>query len=251
MMLSFAVILGLILGSFANVLIHRLPLMILDEHAQVNLLLPASHCPNCGVALRWWHNIPVLSFVLLRRRCAACGQAIAWRYMWVELGAGILAALAVWQWGWTIQAAAYFVFLYLLWVLAWIDALHFLLPDVLTLLLLWLGLLFHASLQPQFLSDAVFAAAFAYGLLCAVYGLYFALTGKHGLGFGDMKLLSAIGAWLGVVSVAHVLLLACALALVFVLWRRRYWQQRLPFGPFLAFAAAAVLFGLFDLARWL
>ena len=250
-MMALIILIAVVLGSFANVLIHRLPMMILDDESSVNLAQPASHCPQCHTPLRWWHNIPLLSFVFLRRRCAACGQLIAWRYFIVELGAAFLAAVCVWQWGVTIQAGAYFVFLYILWVLAWIDALHYLLPDVLTLSLLWLGLLYHAAFEPARLADSVFAAAFGYLLLSIVYFVYYGVTGKQGIGFGDMKLLAAIGVWLGVVSIANVLIMACVFALLFALLMRFKRNKILPFGPFLAAAAVFVLMTQFDLGAWL
>lgn len=245
------------LGSFANVIIYRLPLMILtdDGESKVNLALPASHCPNCLNPLKWWHNMPLLSFILLGRRCAICHASIAWRYFVVECGTVVLAVLCFLQWGWTLSALAYFVFLYFLWTLAWIDALSFLLPDALTLLLLWLGLLYQAMFVPTRLTDAVFAAAFGYALLYVVYTLHHTLTGRQGLGFGDMKLLAAIGAWLGVAAIANVLIVACALAFGYVIFLKIKIKQlhgrMVPFGPFLAAAATLVLVTEFDFGRWL
>jgi leader peptidase (prepilin peptidase) / N-methyltransferase len=138
-----------------------------------------------------------------------------------------------------------------LWVLAWIDALHYLLPDTLTLLLLWLGLLYHAFFMPERLVGAVVAAAFGYTLLFTVYAVYYGLTGKQGLGFGDMKLLAAIGAWLGVGAIANVLIFACALALLFALALRFKVSRILPFGPFLAVAAVLILLMRWDVGIWL
>lgn len=253
----FVVLIAAALGSFANVLVHRLPLMILaSEHdAKMDLVQPASHCPKCHAPLKWWHNIPLLSFIFLRRRCAQCSSLIAWRYFWIELGVVAIGLFCLSFWGLNSSGLAYFVFLYLLWVLAWIDALHFLLPDDLTLLLLWTGLLYQAIYAPQQLADSVFAAVLSYVLLRAVHGLYLWITKRHGIGFGDMKLLAAIGAWLGIVAIANVLIGACVLALLFALCA--YVQPKktctliLPFGPFLAVSAAAYLVFKIDFGRLL
>jgi leader peptidase (prepilin peptidase) / N-methyltransferase len=245
MIYFFCIMLAAALGSFANVLIYRLPLMILSD-APISLAQPASHCPHCKAPIKWRYNLPLLGFIALKGRCAACHASIPRRYFLVELSAVLLAVLCLVQWGVSCQAAAYFIFLLGLWALSWIDAAHYLLPDVLTQGLLWLGLLYNALAAPNSLSDMVFAAALGYGLLYAVYFVYFKITGKAGLGFGDMKLLAAIGAWLGANAMLNVLLLACLSALLFgvvgALLRRAVLQKIWPFGPFLALAAAIVLF---------
>lgn len=257
MMIFFVVLLAAALGSFATVLIHRLPLMILagEADSRINLILPASHCPNCCVPLRFFHNIPLLSFICLKGRCGVCAQSIAWRYLWVELGVVVLAVLCYFVFGQTMTAVGYFVFLYFLWVLAWIDALHYLLPDALTLSLLWAGLLYRAWFTPDQLVDSVLAAGFAYVFLYAVFWAYWSVTKKQGLGFGDMKLLAAVGAWLGLVAVSNVLIGACLLALLFACYARLRKQKSLsavlPFGPFIALAAFIFLLKPFDFGAFL
>lgn len=248
-------VLAAVLGSFANVLIHRLPLMVMRElgeaavdnesagvDAVFNIASPASHCPACYSPLRWWHNVPLLSFVLLRGRCGFCRERIPSRYVWVELGTVALGLYCASKFGFNVLALSWFAFLYVLWVAAWIDAAHFLLPDALTLSLLWMGLILKVFFNPAALPDAILGAAMAYGMLRIIYEVYFALTGKHGMGMGDMKLLAAIGAWLGLVNVPQVVLVSCAVALLFALYARwRFRAVMIPFGPFLAVGAAVVV----------
>lgn len=253
MMMFFIVILAASFGSFANMLIYRLPLMILNEKNDkpINLFAPASHCPNCLSALKLWQNIPLLGFVFLRRHCGVCAQPIAWRYLLVELGVVFLALLCVYFFGFSISALAYFVFLYFLWVLAWIDALYYLLPDALTLLLLWAGLLYQALFTPDMLVDAVLAGCFAYLFLYVIFYIYWGLTKKQGLGFGDMKLLSAVGVWLGVAAVSNVLIAACLLAVLYTFFTyliSKEIRKIIPFGPFIATAGSIYLFIPFDFA---
>ena len=245
------------LGSFANVLVYRLPLQILHEHTDgrepFNIAVPASHCPSCQTPLRWWHNVPLVSFILLKGRCAFCHASIPRRYFWIELGAVLIAAVCLSLLGIGVKALALFVFLYGLWVLSWIDALHQLLPDVLTLGLLWMGLLLRAWLAPMSLGDAVWGAALGYVLLYLPHVLYLKWRGEVGLGLGDAKLLAAVGAWLGLLHVPTVLLLACVAGLIYggahFLGRARATQKvdvqdlrrvRIPFGPFISMAAASI-----------
>lgn len=245
------------LGSFANVLVYRLPLQILHEHTDgrepFNIAVPASHCPSCQTPLRWWHNVPLMSFILLKGRCAFCHASIPRRYFWIELGTVLIAVVCLSLLGIGIKALALFVFLYGLWVLSWIDALHQLLPDVLTLGLLWMGLLLRAWLAPVSLGDAVWGAALGYVLLYLPHALYLKWRGEVGLGLGDAKLLAAVGAWLGLLHVPTVLLLACVAGLIYgaahFLGRARAThgvdvqdlrRVRIPFGPFISMAAASI-----------
>lgn len=250
--LCLALLLAAVFGSFGNVLIHRLPRMILADdtadssatHRTFNLNRPASHCPHCLVPLRGWHNIPLLSFLCLRGRCGHCHAPIARRYFVVEAGCVALAWLCVHRFGMTVDALAYFVFLYALWILSWIDALHYLLPDAITLPLLVAGLLFQFVFGHLPWTHALMAAALAYGLLRLVYHVHFALTRREGLGFGDMKLFAAIGAWLGLLALPQVLLLACVLAMLWLLIARLFREHSplIPLGPFLSLAAMIELF---------
>lgn len=245
-------------GSFANVLVYRLPLQILRSEAALqetdstfNIAVPASHCPSCQTPLKWRHNIPLLSFVFLKGRCAFCHAVIPARYFWIELGTIALAYACLWLWGVNAAALMVFAVLYVLWVLIWIDALYRLLPDVLTLGLLWAGLLVRASLAPASLADAVLGAALGYVLLWLPYAVYLQWRGEVGLGLGDAKLLAAIGAWLGVLVVPYVLLLGSVLGLIYGVAqfacrrlrageRQRLGGVQIAFGPFIIVAAIAV-----------
>jgi leader peptidase (prepilin peptidase)/N-methyltransferase len=256
--------LGLVVGSFLNVVIHRLPRMLeaewLAQCAELrgeqparaterfNLLFPASHCPLCGAAIKPWQNIPLLSYLLLGGKCRECRARISWRYPLVEATAGILAVLVVWRFGPTFGAAGALVFVWTLLALSAIDLDTQLLPDSLTLPLLWLGLLVNIGGTFTPLASAVAGAAVGYLVLWSVYWLFRLLTGKEGMGFGDFKLLAAIGAWLGWSMLPVVVLLssfvgaAVGIALMFVRGQSR--STPIPFGPYLAAAGLiAMLWG--------
>ena len=243
------IVLAAVFGSFANVLVYRLPLMVLREEDDenrsrltFNLACPASHCPSCDRPLRWWHNIPMLSYIVLRGRCGFCHTAIPRRYFWIELGSVLMGLYCYWHFGWSVDALMWFMFLFILWVMAWIDVAYFLLPDALTLFLLWLALLWKALMMPEQLVDAVLGAALGYLLLRTVYEVHHYFTGRQGMGMGDMKLIAAIGAWLGLTQVPNVLLVACISALVYAVYvRLRFQTMMIPFGPFLALGAVFVL----------
>lgn len=262
--LGLALLLGLVVGSFLNVVIHRLPLMMErdwqrqcreltadgaplpeQEASTFNLVVPRSRCPACGHRITAIENIPLLSYLFLRGRCAECGTAIALRYPLVELASGVLAVVLVWQLGIGWPAAAAMVFAWALLALAFIDLDTMLLPDQITLPMLWLGLL--VNLQGTFapLADAVIGAVAGYGLLWLVYHAFRLATGKEGMGYGDFKLLAMIGAWLGWQALPLVILLSSAvgavvgIALILVGRQRR--SQPLPFGPFIAAAGFIAL----------
>ena len=261
--------LGLVVGSFLNVVIHRLPIMldrewqrqlreqgdVEDAHgsdaadeAPFNLATPWSHCPACGCRIRAVENIPILSWLALRGRCSNCGAAIGTRYPLVEaMTAGAaLAAVAVFGWSWPAAAAA--VYACFLIALACIDFDTRLLPDQLTLPLLWAGLLVNALGGFTELPAAVLGAAVGYLFLWCVYWGFKLLTHREGMGYGDFKLFAAIGAWLGWQALPAVILMAAvmglAYALVGMMLGRRQRDQPVPFGPFLALAGwAALIFG--------
>lgn len=269
-----AALLGLIVGSFLNVVIYRLPVMLdrqwrrdcaelqgvssgpaAGQGEPFNLLVPRSACPSCHTQIRALHNIPVLSWLLLRGRCASCGAPIGVRYPLVELFCGLLTALAVWRFGYGPQAACALLITWYLIALTFIDLDHQLLPDSLTLPLLWLGLL--ASLTgwsapglnlPVTPQAAIIGAAAGYLSLWSVYHLFRLLTGKEGMGYGDFKLLAAFGAWLGWRMLLPIVLLAALVgALVgigLIVARRHHRGMPIPFGPFLAAAGwIAMLWG--------
>ena len=237
--LSFAAAYGLVLGSFINVLIYRLP-------RGMSVARPRSHCPSCGRLVRWYDNVPVLSYLALRGRCRSCGARISPRYPLVELASGGLVLVAVARFGLTVTGVFAAVLLLLLLPLALIDLEHHLLPDVLTLPGLALGLAGGAlgALVPLWdsVGGALLGAAIPYLVIVA----YRLLRGVEGMGLGDVKLLAMIGAFLGWQGALLTLCLGAAagasagLALIVV--RRGRLDTELPFGTFLAAAAVAVLF---------
>ena len=234
---------GLAFGSFFNVVIHRLPLMM--ERAEgVNLCLPASFCPQCRQPIAWRDNIPLLSFLWLRGRARCCGQPISRRYPLMELTTGALFVLAGYLMAPGMPLLGGLICVSVLLILAAIDAQTQLLPDRLTLPLLWAGLLFNLSDTFAPLAEAVIGAMVGYLSLWSVYWVFRLLTGKEALGYGDFKLLAALGAWLGWQPLPQTLLLASASGLVWTLLQRlvtrRSLEQPLAFGPWLALAGGGI-----------
>ena len=262
--LIFAVVcglLGLLVGSFLNVVIHRLPKMMAREWTEqcaalreeespvaspYNLVVPRSACPACGHAIGALENIPLLSYAWLRGKCAGCGIHISARYPLVELVTGALSAFAAWHFGFGWAAAGALLFIWALVALSFIDFDTQLLPDSITLPLLWLGLLFNLTGVYVPLADAVVGAALGYLILWSVYWLFKLVTGKEGMGYGDFKLLAAIGAWLGWKILPVVILLSSVIgALVgigLIVLARRGRTVPIPFGPYLAGAGLVALF---------
>lgn len=248
-------LLGLLVGSFLNVVIHRLPLMLQRDWQQecaelngqppaklspFNLCTPRSRCPHCQHQLSAIDNIPLLSWCWLRGRCRYCQAGISTRYPLVELAAAALAALALWRFGASPQLLAALLFSWMLLCMTLIDIDHLLLPDSLTLPLLWLGLLLNINGLFVPLSSAVLGAAIGYGILWSLFWLFKLATGKEGMGYGDFKLLAAIGAWFGWQALLPVLLLASlvgsVLGLALMASKRLGEDRVLPFGPALALA---------------
>lgn len=248
-------LLGLLVGSFLNVVIHRLPLMLQRDWQQecaelngqpptelppFNLCTPRSRCPHCQHQLSALDNIPLLSWCWLRGRCRYCQAGISTRYPLVELAAAALAALALWRFGASPQLLAALLFSWMLLCMTLIDIDHLLLPDSLTLPLLWLGLLLNINELFVSLSSAVLGAAIGYGILWSLFWLFKLATGKEGMGYGDFKLLAAIGAWFGWQALLPVLLLASlvgsVLGLALMASKRLGEDRVLPFGPALALA---------------
>lgn len=256
-----AAICGLLIGSFLNVVIHRLPKMLERQWAReaqewgvstevpaeaFNLWAPASRCPHCATPIRWHQNIPVVSYVFLRGRCSHCQAAISGRYPSVELATAGLFALCVARWGWTPAGALWCVFSSTLLALAIIDWETTLLPDVMVLPLLWLGLIaadLHGS--ETSLPDALWGAVAGYLSLWSVYWVFKLLTGKEGMGFGDFKLLACLGAWFGWQMLIPLILLSSMVGTVAGLtlkWRGALREGGyMPFGPFLAGAGCLCL----------
>ncbi len=255
---------GLLIGSFLNVVIYRLPKMLEREWAagcaelsgqappeqeRFNLLVPRSRCQQCGHQIRWYENVPVLSYLALRGKCSACGTAISIRYPMVELVTGLLFAWCVWRWGPNLSGGMWCLFAAMLVAMTLIDWDTTLLPDVLTLPLLWAGLI-AADLRwiPVPLSDAVWGAVAGYMSLWLVYWAFKLATGKEGMGFGDFKLFAALGAWFGWQALVPIILMASVIGAVVGIVMKLNSSLReggqIPFGPFLAMAGVtAMVFG--------
>lgn len=246
---------GLCLGSFLNVVITRLPVMLMrhwrreaqaalelahEQSPPFNLATPGSLCPRCETAIAWHDNIPLVGWLKRRGRCAACNTRISIQYPLVELAGGLLAIAALALHGPSLEALFIYGACLILLALAVIDFRTQLLPDVLTLPLLWAGLLFQLLFQPFMLSDAVIGVMVGYLSLWSFYWLFKLVTGKEGMGFGDFKLLAALGAWLGWSFLPLILILSAGLGAMVGLsaqaFAPRLRGQPLPFGPFLALA---------------
>lgn len=259
--LGSAALLGLMVGSFLNVVIYRLPLMMEAQWAAAardadpdpteavetwNIAVPRSHCPHCGHVLRWTENIPVFSYLVLKGRCSQCQAAIGWRYPAIELLTACLFAWSLARYGLGLQALAWSGFAAALVALAAIDADTTLLPDAITQPLVWAGLLAASwGLIPVGLHDALWGAAAGYLFLWSVYWVFKLITGKDGMGQGDFKLLAALGAWLGWPALISLVLIASISGAAVGLWLRARKALAedgyIPFGPFLALAGLWVM----------
>jgi leader peptidase (prepilin peptidase)/N-methyltransferase len=286
LLVTSAFVFSLLVGSFLNVVIHRLPVMLdrqwreqalevlgpvpaaaavpvnspdavgcpeptpnpaAPEPAIYNLITPRSACPHCNAPIRAHQNIPVVSYLLLGGKCASCGAGISPRYPIVELTTAILSAAVVWRFGWHWQSAAALFFTWALVALTVIDLDHQILPDIITLPLLWLGLLlslaWHAGLSqpiPVDPASAIIGGAAGYLTLWSVYWAFKLLTGKEGMGYGDFKLFGAFGAWMGWQMLPLILLLSAfagaVVGIVLIVARGRDRNIPIPFGPYLAAA---------------
>lgn len=250
-----AALLGLAVGSWLTTVVHRLPRMLEYDweepsrdardaggpaHPRPSLWRPSCQCPACGGAIRGWRRIPVLGWLGLHGRCGDCGARIPWRYPAIELLTAGLYALCVWHYGASPAALCAMVLAAALIALAWIDAQTGLLPDVITLPLVWAGLL--VNTQAVFASpvQAILGAALGYLFLRVLHHVFLWTTGREGMGYGDFKLLAALGAWLGVAALPLILIIASLSGVVvglgLILARRVGRHQPQPFGPYLALA---------------
>ena len=259
-----ALILGLLVGSFINVLVWRLPQMLeRDWQAQArdilglpepargpvyNLLRPRSHCPNCQHSLPARENIPLLSYLFLRGKCTYCKTPISLRYPLTELACAALSAFVAWHFGFGAQAGWMLVLTWGLLAICLIDAEHQIVPDVLVFPLLWLGLLLNSFSLFTTLGQAVWGAALGYASLWSVFWMFKLITGKDGMGYGDFKLLAVLGAWGGVAVLPLTILLSSLLGAAagvgLLLLRRARTSTPIPFAPYLAIAGwIALLWG--------
>ncbi len=257
----FSAILGLMVGSFLNVVIHRLPKMMEREwesnclemqgkavpvSEKYTLVTPRSACPQCGHKISALENIPVLSYLFLQGKCKGCKTPISLRYPIIEALTSILIGLVSWKFGYSTTTLAAWVFTLALIVLTFIDFDTQLLPDDITLPLLWLGLLFNLGTGFTDLKSAVVGAMLGYLILWIVYWLFKITTGKEGMGYGDFKLLAAIGAWFGWQLLPAVILLSsivgATIGIGLIIFGNKNRQSAIPFGPFLALGGIAALF---------
>lgn len=248
--------LGLAVGSFLNVVIYRLPIILnrqwrresrlilqpedpeAEQEDELSLAYPESHCPECRRSIKPWQNIPLVSYLLLKGRCAYCKTEISVRYPCVEALTGVTSAVVAWTLGEPELVFAALLFTWCLIALAMIDADQYLLPDQITLPLLWCGLLLNCFATFAPLADAVFGATAGYLSLWLVYWIFKVFTGKKGMGHGDFKLLAASGAWMGWQVLPLIILLSSLIgalaALVMLLAKKRERDAAIPFGPYLA-----------------
>lgn len=267
-------VLGLLVGSFLNVVIYRLPVMMqrawqrevaemqgLDAEveaqakaASFNLVTPNSTCPKCGHKIRPWENVPIVSYLFLRGRCSNCKTRISPRYPIIEGVTGLLSVVVAWQFGFGIETAALLAFVWCMVALTMIDVDHQLLPDSLTLPLLWLGLLLNLTEVFAPLSSAVIGAVAGYLSLWSIYWAFKLLTGKEGMGYGDFKLFAAFGAWFGWAALPLIILLSSlvgavvGIAMIVLMGRDK--QIPIPFGPYLCGAALVYVFWGEALMNW-
>lgn len=261
-----ATLFGLAVGSFLNVVIHRLPIMMQRDWSHqisaiqaelagkepppepdaYNLSIPRSACPHCGHKITALENIPVLSYLWLGGKCSACKTRISPRYPLIEALTGVLAGLAAWQFGWSFHTVAAFFFITCLITLTFIDLDTQFLPDDITLPLLWAGLLFSTFGGFTDIRSAVIGAATGYLTLWSVYWAFKLLTGKEGMGYGDFKLLAALGAWFGWKMLPAVLVLSSVagtiVGVALMIFAKHGRNTPIPFGPYLALGGIAALF---------
>ena len=256
-----AILLGLMVGSFLNVVIHRLPKIMergwmkecaelrgepIQPTERLTLAMPRSHCPHCGHVIRARENIPLISYIVLQGRCSACKSHISIRYPFVEAVSGLLAGFIVWKLGTSWEGVGALLFVWSMIALTFIDFDTQLLPDSITLPLLWAGLLLNLGGTYTDLRSAVIGAVAGYLALWSVFWAFKLATGKEGMGYGDFKLLAAIGAWLGWQMLPLTILLSsmvgAVVGIALIVFARHGRNIPIPFGPYLACAAVIALF---------
>lgn len=258
-------VVGLLVGSFLNVVIYRLPIMFkkewkddcsdylkenynasiqLKEHNEAsepfNLIKPDSTCPNCGHKIRAWENIPVISYLFLRAKCSNCKTSISFRYPFIEILTAALSAICAWHFGFNLAGMSAIVLSWALISLAWIDYDTQYLPDQITLPFIWLGLLLNLDNTFTDIHSSVIGAIAGYLSLWTVYQVFKLLTKKEGMGFGDFKLLALLGAWMGWQLLPLIIILSSLVGSVIgvslILFKKHQREKPIPFGPYLAIA---------------
>ncbi|MBT8112872.1 MAG: A24 family peptidase [Gammaproteobacteria bacterium] len=265
MLLTYSFIIGAFIGSFLNVVIHRIPVMLERQWKsecqellnpetdtpslpKYNLSVPRSHCPACNHQVKVIENIPIISYLFLKGKCSSCGIKISPQYPFVELLTAILTTFIMLKFGFSIQALGGVIFTWFLIALSGIDIKTQLLPDDLTFPFLWLGIIFNLFTTYTDLTSSVLGAIFGYLTLWSVFHLFKLITGKEGMGYGDFKLLAALGAWLGWQSLPLIILFSSAVGAVIgifmIVSKLQERSQPIPFGPYLAVAGwIAMLYG--------
>ena len=259
-LLPLVFVFALTVGSFLNVVIHRIPVMMQrewdamanddaeEDRETYNLSLPASACPTCDHKIRWYENIPLLSYAFLKGKCSECSSSISLRYPFVELLSAITVTYTFYLYGINEISLLAAFFTWALICLIFIDIDHQLLPDRITLPLLWLGLFANTFNIFTSLESAVYGAIAGYLSLWSVYWAFKLLTGKEGMGYGDFKLLAALGAWVGIAQIPLIILLSSVVGTIFsiimIVRKKQDQQTPIPFGPYLAIAGwVALLWG--------
>lgn len=268
---TYVTILGLLVGSFLNVVIYRLPVMMensykdeyseyfhpekeLPKREKFNLMTPRSRCPNCGHKISAWENIPVISFLILRGKCFGCGQKISWRYPLVETFSGCIALLLAFHFGPTLQLLGALVLCWSLIAIAGIDYDKMIIPDEIVLPVLWLGLLLNLNNTFVSIDQSIYGCVLGYLILWGFYWLFKLITGKDGMGYGDFKLVACLGAWLGANMLFAVIVgsafLGAILGGAYMIFKNKETGKQIPFGPYIAIAGFFVLLWGKDINNW-
>ena len=265
LLLTYSFLIGSFLGSFINVVIHRVPLMLERQWkadcqellsinsnnsllSKYNLWAPRSHCPSCNHQVKVIENIPIISYLFLKGKCSNCGVKISLQYPLVELLTAILTTIVVWKFGFNIQSLGAVIFTWYLIALSGIDIKTQYLPDNMTLPLLWLGIILNIFSTYTDLTSSVLGAIFGYISLWLVFHIFKLVTGKEGMGYGDFKLLAALGAWMGWQLLPLIILLSSAvgaiIGITMIMTKLQERSKPIPFGPYLAVAGwIAMLYG--------
>lgn len=260
------ILLGLIIGSFLNVVIYRLPIMMKREwhlqscdilghtstwnHAEISLITPNSHCPQCQTPIKPWHNIPVISYLLLGGRCKQCSAKISCRYLIIELLTGLASGITFWRFGYTWQMGLLLVLSWGLIAASAIDIAEHFIPDTITLSLLWLGLLANVFFVFTSPGNAILGALIGYLLFWCIAKLFYLIRKKEGLGHGDFKLLALFGGWIGMWPILNIVIFSSILGIIvslgFIFSKKINFSSQIPFGPFLALGGwCTIVFGDF------